>query len=105
MDMGFAVIGPLARRRMPRIRFLYIGSCVCPRFFQTFRCRHALALRYDFIRLSKGLSPSSCRTCSAHREKPRTSGRGFPSLVSKLGSASVQKEPYGRYASVLFRYW
>ncbi len=29
----------------------------------------ALALRYDFtsIRLSKGLSPSSCRTCSAHR--------------------------------------
>ena len=29
MDMGFAVIGPLARHRMPQIRFLYIGSCVC----------------------------------------------------------------------------
>jgi hypothetical protein len=29
MDMGFVVIGPLARHRMPRIRFLYIGSCVC----------------------------------------------------------------------------
>jgi len=29
MDMGFAVIGPLARRRMPLIRFLYIGSHVC----------------------------------------------------------------------------
>ncbi len=28
MDMGFAIIGPLARHRMPRIRFLYIGSCV-----------------------------------------------------------------------------
>ena len=29
MDMGFAVICQLARRRMPLIRFLYIGSCVC----------------------------------------------------------------------------
>src|SRR5208282_5379268 len=29
MDMGFAVIRPLARHRMPLIRFLYIGSYVC----------------------------------------------------------------------------
>ena len=29
MDMGFAVMCPLARHRMPLIRFLYIGSCVC----------------------------------------------------------------------------
>ena len=29
IDMGFAVIGQLARRRMPQIRFLYIGSYVC----------------------------------------------------------------------------
>src|SRR5579872_4667565 len=29
MDMGFAIIGPLARHRMPHIRFLYIGSHVC----------------------------------------------------------------------------
>ena len=29
MDMGFAVIGQLARYRMPQIRFLYIGSYVC----------------------------------------------------------------------------
>jgi hypothetical protein len=29
MDMGFALIGPLARHRMPRIRFLFIGSHVC----------------------------------------------------------------------------
>jgi hypothetical protein len=26
MDTGFAVIGQLAERRMPQIRFLYIGS-------------------------------------------------------------------------------
>src|SRR5437763_10368722 len=29
MDMGFAIISPLARHRMPQIRFLYIGSHVC----------------------------------------------------------------------------
>jgi len=29
MDMGFVVIGQLARHRMPQIRFLYIGSHVC----------------------------------------------------------------------------
>jgi hypothetical protein len=29
MDMGFAVNCQLARRRMPQIRFLYIGSYVC----------------------------------------------------------------------------
>src|SRR6185312_11439815 len=42
-----------------------------PRFFQTPPRDDALALRYDFtsIRLSKGLSPSSCRTCSAHQRK------------------------------------
>src|SRR6516162_8422733 len=29
LDMGFAVICPLARHRMPLIRFLYMGSHVC----------------------------------------------------------------------------
>jgi hypothetical protein len=29
MDMGFAIICPLARHRMPQIRFLYIDSYVC----------------------------------------------------------------------------
>src|SRR5260370_39343419 len=35
MDMGFAVICPLARHRMPQIRFLYIGSYLC--FTPSFR--------------------------------------------------------------------
>jgi hypothetical protein len=30
MDMDFVVIGQLVRHRMPQIRFLYIGSYVCP---------------------------------------------------------------------------
>jgi len=29
MDMGFAVVCPLARHRRPRIRFLFIGSLLC----------------------------------------------------------------------------
>ncbi len=29
MDMGFAIIGPLARHRRPQIRFLFIGSRLC----------------------------------------------------------------------------
>jgi hypothetical protein len=29
MDMDFVVIGQLVRHRMPHIRFLYIGWCVC----------------------------------------------------------------------------
>ncbi len=52
---------------------LISGSCTsarafAPRFFQTPPRGDALALRYDFtsIRLSRGLSPPSCRTCSAH---------------------------------------
>ena len=47
-----------------------------PRFFQApprGECYFTLAFRNDFtpIRLSKGLSPSSCRTYSAHTEKAR----------------------------------
>ncbi len=47
-----------------------------PRFFQApprGECDFTLALRYDFtsIRLSKGLSPSSCQACSAHNKKAR----------------------------------
>ncbi len=29
MDMGFAILCPLARHRRPQIRFLYIGSRLC----------------------------------------------------------------------------
>jgi hypothetical protein len=33
MDMGFAIIGPLARHRRPLIRLLFIGSCSSARIF------------------------------------------------------------------------
>ena len=47
MDMGFAVMGPLARHRMPLIRFLYIGSYVCSTLLSDPPRGDALALRYD----------------------------------------------------------
>src|SRR5439155_8262885 len=65
--------------RSPATVGLISGSCssarvFAPRFFQApprGECCFTLALRYDFtsIKLSKGLSPSSCRPCSAHRER------------------------------------
>jgi hypothetical protein len=48
IDMGFAVIGQLARRRMPQIRFLYIARTFAPRFLRTPPRDDALALRYYF---------------------------------------------------------
>jgi hypothetical protein len=60
---------------------LVSGSCssariFAPRFFRVpphGECDFTLALRYDFssIRLSTGLSPSSCRTCSAQKGEGR----------------------------------
>jgi hypothetical protein len=67
--------------RSPATVGLVSGSCssaraFAPRFFQApprGECCFTLAFRYDFtsIRLSKGLSPSSCRTCSAHNADAR----------------------------------
>ena len=47
-NMGFAVIGQLARHRMPQIRFLYIGSYVCSTLLSDPPRDDALALRYHF---------------------------------------------------------
>jgi hypothetical protein len=64
--MGFAIIGSLAPRRRPHIRFLFIGSRLCSTLLSGppgGECYFTLALRYDFtcIRLSQGLSPLGCR--------------------------------------------
>src|SRR5436190_11341137 len=74
--------------RSPGTVCLGSGSCTsartfAPRFFQTPPRDDALALRYDFtsIRLSKGLSPSSCRTCSAHKKRRPVSRPPFCTAV------------------------
>ncbi len=83
MDMGFAIMCPLARHRRPHIRFLFIGSRLCSTLLSGPASRRVftLALCYDFtsIWLSKGLSPSSCRTCSAHTREGTAPSRAYTS--------------------------
>src|SRR5438093_13138699 len=74
MDMGFAIMCSLARHRRPHIRFLFIGSRLCSTLFQApprGECYFTLALRSDFtsIKLSKGLSPSTCRNILSTQPK------------------------------------
>jgi len=101
MDMGFAVICPLARHRMPQIRFLYIGSYVCSTLLSDPPHGDALVLRYDFasIRLSKGLSPPSCRTCSAHKKEAASSSGGLHvfACVNLTAEGAVLSELSIRY--------
>jgi hypothetical protein len=54
---------------MPQIRFT--ARAFATRFLPTSSRDDADALRYDFtsIRLSEGLSPSSCRVCSVHKKR------------------------------------
>jgi hypothetical protein len=63
------------------------GSCssgrgFAPRFLQTLPRSNALALRQPFaaIRLGKGLSPPSCRTCSAHNKEAGVSAGLFVTI-------------------------
>jgi hypothetical protein len=42
MDMGFAVISPLARHRRPHIRFLFIGSHLCSTLLSGLASRRVL---------------------------------------------------------------
>ncbi len=71
MDMDFAVTCPLVRHVCLGSGSSTSARRFAPRFFQTLRRRSALAFRYNFAstRLSRGLSPPSCRTCSAHQKK------------------------------------
>ena len=82
MDLDFVVSCRLVLRRMRCIRLLSSGSRPCSTLLlQTSPRDDALAHRQDStsIRLSNGLSPPSCRTCSAH--KKRGSGCPLPRMV------------------------
>ena len=69
MDTDFAITSSLVRSELPPIRFLSIGSCLRYRFLQTPPRGDALASRLSFssIRMDRGLTPPSGRTCSAHQ--------------------------------------
>src|SRR6266851_317000 len=77
MDMDFAASRPLVPRPPPLIRFLCIGACVCSTLPSDPTSRLAIPLRFANLHLhqvGRGLSPSSCQTCSAHGIAPRPRG-------------------------------
>ena len=96
MDMGFAVLRPLARRSRLVSGFCSSARAFARRFLQTPPRGDALAGRYPFtsIRLGRGLAPPSCRTCSAHMKPPRGKPRGIhriqPNTLSTIGTLVVE---------------
>ena len=72
MDRGFAVSCPLARHRMPRIRFLYIGSHVCSTLLSdpaSRRCRCA-SLSLHLHQVVKGTSTPKLSNMLGTRKYP-----------------------------------
>ena len=77
MDMGFAVICPLARHRMPQIRFLYIGSHVCSTLLSdpASRRRPCASLSLHLHQVVKGtFTPKLSNMLGTHRHR----GGGHP---------------------------
>jgi hypothetical protein len=72
MDVGFAIIGPLARHRRPQMQFLSIGSRVCSTLLAdpaSRRCPCASLILHLHQAWIGDFHPRSCRPCSAHQEK------------------------------------
>ena len=87
MDLDFVVIGRLVRRLMPSIRFLSIGSHLCSTLPPD-----PLHEEFTYIKVSKRLSPPSCRTCSAHEKK----GEWLPTppgAAPSVGGSSLSPRP------------
>src|SRR5580658_986498 len=82
MDMGFAVIGPLARHRMPQIRFLYIGSYVCSTLLSDppSRLRPCASLSLHLHQVVKGTSTPELSNMLGTPKKTPGSRRGLCSV-------------------------
>jgi len=81
MDMGFAIIGPLARHRMPRIRFLSIGSRLCSTLPSdpASRRRPCASLSLHLHQVVKGtFTPKLSNMLGAPKRRPSPGGRGAP---------------------------
>src|SRR6266478_9729446 len=89
MDVGFAIICSLARHRRPQIQFLFIGSRVCSALLSDLSSRFGpcASLTLSSIRLGRGLSPPSYRTCSAHKKGPSPKRLGPAECISVILSA------------------
>src|SRR5579864_2069549 len=77
MDMGFAVKRPLARHRMPRIRFLFIGSHVCSTLLSdpASRRRRCASLSLHLHQVVKRTFTSKLSNMLGTHSRRRPSGR------------------------------
>jgi hypothetical protein len=73
MDMGFAIICPLARHRLPQIRFLYIGSYVCSTLLSdaSSRLRPCASLSLHLHQVVKGTSTPELSNMLGTQKGPR----------------------------------
>src|ERR1035441_6685991 len=78
-DRGFAVFRPLARHRMPLIRFLYIGSCVCSTLLSDLasRRRRCASLSLHLHQVVKRTFTSKRSNMLGTRSLTQAAGLGF----------------------------
>ena len=79
IDMGFATICPLAQRSRLRSGSCTLARVFAPRFLQTHLT--VTPLRFATLHLHQvgtGLSPASCRTCTAYKKEGPPLGIGGP---------------------------
>ncbi len=87
MDMGFAVIRPLARHRMPLIRFLFIGSYVCSTLLSdpASRRRRCASLSLHLHQVVKGTFTPKLSNMLGTQQKAPVLRRGL--MLKQQGSA------------------
>ena len=106
MDTGFAIIGSLARHRRPHHPVL-VHRLACL-LHASFRPHLAVTpLRFATLHLHQvgtGLSPASCRTCTAYKKKPDSHRAVSLTLHIRYSPVSLQMltplpymPPCGRY--------
>src|SRR5215469_17950698 len=79
MDMGFPIVCSLARHRRP-LHPVLVHRLACLLYASSRPHLTVTPLRFATLHLhqvGRGLSPPSCRTCLACKQRPRSEERGF----------------------------
>src|SRR6202162_5728001 len=91
MDMGFAIICPLARHRMPQIRFLYIGSHVCSTLLSDApsRLRPCVSLSLHLHQVVKGTCTPELSNMLGTQKRGQSAWCGCPLLRQPTTSSRL----------------
>jgi len=101
MDMGFAVIRPLARHRMPLIRFLYIGSYVCSTLLSDLasRRRRCASLSLHLHQVVKGTFTPKLSNMLGTRKYPPAEPEALRLLAPQRGLTAADQNQNPRLAT------